>query len=423
MDKEKINSVFEDLRSRGLLTKDGAFCMGDSLTDLICWILSLLVLLLLPLYGFIDNYILGRQDVPFFYGSAFFIFVWAVYYCWTNRTRLYWLRDRLVTKNIFGLSGKEYLYSDLKSIVRKEYNDNRNRYRMNITLYFRSSNDYIELEDDACDRQFLLSCFLDLFHNKVENEEIELRSKFFARILLRNKSFCDAYEKERQCAVRCLLSVKELRDLGYKAPYFSERLSYWLGKYKSDTKKTCVNECLSMCLKLMRTERWSYAKRLELLSHFFECMYAGDGMVDERELDLLSKIAFYFVIKDWDFLSLKYRFEAGKQADEQRKQAENAKNTGNDEDAQRKKQRERFQSVCSSRKREACNLLGVSTEASLEEVKSAYRKQVKTCHPDTLPPTATEAEREEATIRFRTITEAYDFLCAELCAEPVIAQK
>ena len=116
---------------------------------------------------------------------------------------------------------------------------------------------------------------------------------------------------------------------------------------------------------------------------------------------------------------MKYRFESEKQANEQRKQAEQTEKKENAEDAQRAKQRERFQSVCSSRKREACNLLGVSTEASLEEVKSAYRKQVKSCHPDTLPPTATDGEREEATIRFRTVTEAYDFLCAELCAEPV----
>ena len=55
----------------------------------------------------------------------------------------------------------------------------------------------------------------------------------------------------------------------------------------------------------------------------------------------------------------------------------------------------------------------------MEEVKSAYRTQVKTCHPDTLPPNAKDSEREEASIRFRMITEAYDFLCAELAAEPV----
>ena len=67
--------------------------------------------------------------------------------------------------------------------------------------------------------------------------------------------------------------------------------------------------------------------------------------------------------------------------------------------------------------------MGLDEKATLDEVKSAYRTQVKTCHPDTLPPTATETEREEASIRFRTVTEAYDFLCEELVVEPVSVTK
>ena len=96
------------------------------------------------------------------------------------------------------------------------------------------------------------------------------------------------------------------------------------------------------------------------------------------------------------------------------KQEQSGGQTGSDAYAS-----ERYRSVCASRKREAFNLLGLKADATLEEVKSAYRTLVKSCHPDTLPPTATEAEREEASQRFRTITEAYDFLCAELVAEPV----
>ena len=72
---------------------------------------------------------------------------------------------------------------------------------------------------------------------------------------------------------------------------------------------------------------------------------------------------------------------------------------------------------------EAFSLLNLRPDATLEEVKSAYRTLVKTCHPDTLPPTAKDSEREEASIRFRSLTEAYDFLCAELCAEPVSVAK
>ena len=130
-------------------------------------------------------------------------------------------------------------------------------------------------------------------------------------------------------------------------------------------------------------------------------------MVDEEELDCLFNIAYYLCIKEWDFLSLKYRFETENQSKYQRKGTENAQ------------QRERCQSVYSNRLREAYKLLSLKTCATMGEVKTAYRTQVKTCHPDTLPPTATEAEREEAAIRFRSLTEAYDFLCEELVAEPV----
>ncbi|MBO7507547.1 MAG: J domain-containing protein, partial [Paludibacteraceae bacterium] len=86
-------------------------------------------------------------------------------------------------------------------------------------------------------------------------------------------------------------------------------------------------------------------------------------------------------------------------------------------------QSERYQSAYSNRLKEAYKILGLKEKALLEEVKTAYRTQVKTCHPDTLPLTATEAEREEAAIRFRSLTEAYDFLCEELVAEPVSVAK
>ncbi|MBO7427863.1 MAG: J domain-containing protein, partial [Paludibacteraceae bacterium] len=124
-------------------------------------------------------------------------------------------------------------------------------------------------------------------------------------------------------------------------------------------------------------------------------------------------IAYYLRIKDWDFLSLKCHFEAMKQN----------QYAGQTESEEQTKQRERYQSACSNRTKEAYKILGLSEKASLEEVKAAYRAQVKTCHPDILPPTATETEREEAAFRFRAITEAYDFLCAELSVEPVSVTK
>lgn len=62
----------------------------------------------------------------------------------------------------------------------------------------------------------------------------------------------------------------------------------------------------------------------------------------------------------------------------------------------------------------ACDLLQVNNNASLEEVESAYRAKVKQCHPDMLPADASAKARENATVMFRNLMEAYDFLCEEL---------
>ena len=58
----------------------------------------------------------------------------------------------------------------------------------------------------------------------------------------------------------------------------------------------------------------------------------------------------------------------------------------------------------------AQNTLGVKADASIEEIKSAYRKLAKKMHPDALPANATSEQIEEANENFRVITEAYKFL-------------
>lgn len=55
------------------------------------------------------------------------------------------------------------------------------------------------------------------------------------------------------------------------------------------------------------------------------------------------------------------------------------------------------------------NVLGVSKHASKEEIKKAYRKVVKECHPD-LHTNSTENIREDAARKFKAVSEAYETL-------------
>jgi curved DNA-binding protein CbpA len=250
----------------------------------------------------------------------------------------------------------------------------------------------------------LFSCFKSSFVNQLYYDQMV---KLFAYVITL-KDDPQYQSVETQFAEKSISELSRGRYDGRSA------LSDEKKRYNNFRRRKALPQemgYVNVCLSILKNKGVDYTDRMELLSHLFECAYASDGMVDDDEWFYLSQIAYYLCIKEWDLLSLKYRFETQKQAKGHRQEQENTQ------------QRERYRSVCSSRKREAYKLLNLKENAPLEEVKSAYRTQVKTCHPDTLPPTATDSEREEAAIRFRAVTEAYDFLCAELAAEPVSVTK
>ena len=412
MDKGKIDSVFEDLKNKKMLKKDGSFYMGDSVVSTIGTYVCTLILF--ALFGLIFSCLWSLGGWSRIVALMFFCPYILLFLCgiWMFPKRLYWYRDHLVAKNALGANVHEYSYSDISGIKRyPEYDVKSKTYQMTIDISFRKRGmDSISINDDSRACEFFRSCFGDIFSEQeddVHEDEYDLRMKLFARVLKRNATECRPYEKERQCVVRYFTSLKTYRGRGDEERYFTNRLTYWLKQCNRDTKEKCVEDCRTLGREIMKSKSMVYEERLELLTYFFECTYVEDGLVDEWELELLSQIAFVLEIRSWDFVSLKHRFEGKKQEESKQKGEENTR------------QQNRYQQVCSNRKQEAYSLLELKPGAPLEEVKTAYRTQVKTCHPDTLPPTATIKEREDASQRFRTITEAYDFLCAELSAEPV----
>ena len=140
----------------------------------------------------------------------------------------------------------------------------------------------------------------------------------------------------------------------------------------------------------------NYEERYILLDHLFEGAYISDG-VDEKEMEILQKIANSLHIKEWDIKSLKYKYDYRKA--EQEKDEEKKK--------ERKKNAETsFKNVTT----EAHRILGLKTDATIEEIKTVYHKLAMRVHPDKLPADATPQQIEEANENFRVINEAYKFL-------------
>lgn len=61
-----------------------------------------------------------------------------------------------------------------------------------------------------------------------------------------------------------------------------------------------------------------------------------------------------------------------------------------------------------SARRKPWEVLGVDRDASVEQIKKAYRHAVLECHPDMVPPGAPAEEKERARARFEELTRAKD---------------
>ena len=390
MDTEKIKEIFQKWGKEKMLTRKGALKVKENgFRGSMFGCLVIIGVLLIPGIVLWRVTSLANLGAFLYFYTPIAPLLGLVLMKHTGKSLFY--EDRLVLSSFEGRDSV-FLYSEL---ILADYHmevTDKSHYKA-LTLHFKrdEAEERFVYRDERLVR-FFSSGFKPIFRNRIFYDEM---FRLFANVICLKEN--DAYRaKGREAALKYLSSLPELSDC--------EGLLLRCMEDK-DTRQDYIGACLD----ILKNKGVDYADRMELLSHLFECAYASDDMVDDVELERLSRIAYYLRIKDWDFLSLKYCFETQKQ---------NQYDSRNESTGQ-SKQRERYQSVCSSRKREAYKILELKENASLEEVKSAYRKLVKSCHPDTLPPNAKDSEREEAAIRFRTITEAYDFLCAELVAEPV----
>ena len=412
MDTAKIENIFKEWQSKSYLTRTGAYkCRLRSGASGSKFFLLTLAIVIFLVSFFID--LIPRESFVFILKIVGVVWVLSIVLglsiLWPT---LYFYKDRMVESKFFGLFKKSYQYTDLEEITCKQitYKNKSGSVDHFMSLNIKVGEKTFVIYGDSVMKsqfgrlsRFFTSCFKPIFVNQVF---FEYMVALFANLIVLKKTESD-YLVARTAALKYFSESKYSRfDYEKQLDSCLDDLLYdeFRGVRKITTSHYNYED---YCYRIMKAPGVDYADRLDLMSHLFECAYASDNMVDKAELKRLSRIAYWLCIKDWDILSLKCHFEAEKQAEAEQKKTEDAQ------------QRERYQTVCSNRMREAYKMLGLREKASLEEVKSAYRKLVKVCHPDTLPPTAQDSEREEASIRFRMITEAYDFLCAELCAEPV----
>ncbi len=402
MDTKRLDSLFAGWKKKHLLTRKGALSMGRSL---IPYVFGIFVGMAFSGLSFLvtDRMSTFYISIPVTSGVFFFLLFVQLF----SVKRFY--KDRVEVFRLWGLVKRKYYYADLRKTVHSTYYDQDSATWVKCLSVSFKGHSFNWNTDNTSNTKFncltqLFSCFKSSFVNQLYYDQMV---KLFAYVI----TLKDDLQYQ---SVETRLAEKSISELSRGRYDCRSALSDEKKRYNIFRRGKALPQDMgyvSVCLSILKNKGVDYTDRMELLSHLFECAYASDGMVDDDEWGCLSRIAYYLCIKEWDLLSLKYRFEMQKQAKDRRQEQGNTQ------------QNERYQSVCSSRKREAYKLLNLKENASLEEVKSAYRTQVKSCHPDTLPPTATDSEREEATLRFRTLTEAYDFLCAELSVEPVSVTK
>ncbi len=226
--------------------------------------------------------------------------------------------------------------------------------------------------------------------------------------------------KNHEEIIECLdaeLKNTSVRFLGYEY----DNLPLFIIKRNGHDNQRITEKVSDLVTILSEKYFHHHSERMELLDVLFQIAYSQTG-VSDVEVDLLREVAHYLDIKSWNFTSFLYKYEYLKreQQEQQKQQKQQKKEEPNRSRKERRKEsREkerqkahetRFENVTNTRTKEALQLLEISENADEQEIKSAYRRLVKMCHPDKLPADISEKEKEEAVERFRSIHEAYNFL-------------
>lgn len=147
------------------------------------------------------------------------------------------------------------------------------------------------------------------------------------------------------------------------------------------------------CNRIIASRKLDYWARYDIVDLLFECAYVSQG-INKIELEFLREIAGSLKLRTWHIVSLENDYECRVKSE--------GMDTGN------------YLFCTAERRVQAYEALGLSDGASLEDVKRCYRQLVMSCHPDKMPANLSAERKEDSLVRFRAITEAYDYLCDAL---------
>ena len=140
------------------------------------------------------------------------------------------------------------------------------------------------------------------------------------------------------------------------------------------------------CLRFNRN--FSYSQKLDFLTLLFRIAEAN-GEICQNEAEILSKIARHTAISNSDFIELTHQFSTFYNY-----------------------QKRQIQTLVYHDTRWAYKTLLIEENASVEEIKKAYRKLAMQYHPDRIDSNDTMAQAQAAE-KFRDINEAYKYLKKE----------
>ena len=189
------------------------------------------------------------------------------------------------------------------------------------------------------------------------------------------------------------------QELATLRSFFARNFGPQAGNEAEEIVKDLINKDFNLyevCTQVRR--HMNYAQRLQLF-HYLVSLGACDGL-HQREVDILETIATYIGLSKTEVESIFAQFRYGNSSD--RGSYGSHGNYGG----------QRSHESSTSNSENNYKILGITPDATNDEVKKAYRKMAVKYHPDKVATLGADVQKA-AEEKFKTISQAYQAICKE----------